>query len=199
MSTRQQPQRAATSAGPASNDSSSRQSSDDTGVWSASGSGIPPSGREEGGNEAPRSVWFETVWPRCAVTAGLLALAVALVWAARSPGPHERASVLASAGQRSAEQDVSAEAEDEFDDAKTLALLDRIRAAAVVCTERLSPRKVTVRVTFYPSGEAGNVDIDERARIDDATADCLDTVFGLARVHPFRGPPRTVAGTWQMP
>ncbi len=163
---------------------------------------LPEAGASQPGH---RSGWLQAVWPRSLVTLGILVLALALGWTARSPGWHERGRGPAPAAQSQASAPGAPEPKarhaslEEFDEAGTLALLDEIRAVAGVCTAGLGAGPVTVRVTFHPSGEAANVDVQERARIDDATGDCLNKVFGLARVHPFWGPPRTVVRTWQMP
>ncbi len=136
---------------------------------------------------------FGVVAPRCVITVCVLALAVALVYAARDPNLHQ--VVVSSGAPGTRGQEIGSRAEQgigPFDEAGAAAALGRLEQMARACTRGAAAQQVTVRVTFGPNGEAVGVRVEPRERIGEEAAACLESVFRQAHLRPFEGEPQTL-------
>jgi hypothetical protein len=107
---------------------------------------------------------------------------------------------LFAAGARKAEsKGASVAPAQRFDPASTRAALNRAVGEAVACKEPGGPAgKVTVVVTFEPSGKVSTANVTEPPFAGTATGNCISAAFKRATIDPFSGLPGTVSKSFSM-
>jgi hypothetical protein len=124
------------------------------------------------------------------------------VAAAPDPGatPGAGFAELFAAGARKAESKGATVAPTtRFDPAATKAVLAQAATEAQACKQGGGPTgKVTVVVTFDPSGKISGATITDAPFAGTATATCIASAFKRASIAPFSGLPGTVSKTFSI-